>query len=251
MPCNECRRHFVAGVIVEGSSLSRPTIFCLTAMFSSRLPTTSQADIHPRLEMLLRRHRATPWQAPLRQFSLSAFKRAETFIGNHPHLVLDSGCGTGHSTAWLANALPHALVIGIDQSADRLSRAPALPDNALLIRAELADFWRLAREAQWPVERHYLLYPNPWPKPAHVQRRWHGHPVFPMLLDLGGRLELRTNFLLYAEEFVWALTASGHADAQVLRLPTGEPVSAFERKYQNSGHPLYQVVVNLSDGVKT
>ena len=34
-------------------------------------------------------------------------------------------------------------------------------------------------------EQHYLLYPNPWPKAKHLQRRVHGHGSFPLLLQLG------------------------------------------------------------------
>ena len=143
-------------------------------------------------------------------------------------------------------AHPQAHVLGVDQSAERLARAPELPDNARLLRAELADFWRLLLAAGWSVEQHYLFYPNPWPKAAHLRRRWHAHPVFPALLAIGGRLEMRTNFPIYAEEFARALRCSGHADASLLQLRVEEPVSPFERKYRDSGHPLFQVIVDLS-----
>ncbi|MGY6588586.1 MAG: tRNA (guanine(46)-N(7))-methyltransferase TrmB [Wenzhouxiangella sp.] len=182
----------------------------------------------------------------MRAFSVPAFRQITPFAESAARLIIDAGCGTGHSTRALALADPLAHVIGVDQSADRLSRAPDLPDNARLLRAELADFWRLLLAAGWPVEQHYLFYPNPWPKPAHLKRRWHAHPVFPCLLAIGGRLELRTNFLLYAKEFQQALHYSGHADASLLQLPVEEPVSPFERKYRDSGHPLYQVIVDLS-----
>lgn len=37
-------------------------------------------------------------------------------------VVLDSGCGTGRSSVWLAETYPHLPVIGIDRSAVRLSK---------------------------------------------------------------------------------------------------------------------------------
>ena len=61
-----------------------------------------------------------------------------------------------------------------------------MPANAVLIRADLVDFWRLLADNGVRLARHYNLYPNPWPKIGHLARRWHGHPVFPALLELGG-----------------------------------------------------------------
>ena len=131
-------------------------------------------------------------------------------------MVLDSGCGTGESTVLLARRYPDCLVVGVDKSAARLDKAPQLPANARLLRADLADIWRLMDDAGWKLAQHYLLYPNPWPKPAQLKRRWHGHPVFPDLLVLGGRLVLRSNFEVYVDEFARALELAGVVDMKVV-----------------------------------
>lgn len=61
-----------------------------------------------------------------------------------------------------------------------------LMSNAILLRAELSDFFTLvAYESDWVVHSHYLLYPNPYPKGKHLKRRWHGHPIFPVMLSIG------------------------------------------------------------------
>ena len=61
-----------------------------------------------------------------------------------------------------------------------------LMSNAMLLRAELSDFFTLvAYESDWVVHSHYLLYPNPYPKGKHLKRRWHGHPIFPVMLSIG------------------------------------------------------------------
>ena len=202
-------------------------------------------------------------------------------------VILDSGCGTGTSTAAIARCYPHLPVLGIDRSAHRLSKRGSSsqrqpprttsrgvggesqsesesesasesasesdrdgtaaahdhtasggdarggegggwPRNAFLVRAELADFWRvaavhagatcgassdsgagvLAHRSELDarlgpaltVQRHFVLYPNPNPKRATRQRRWHLHPSLPLLLGLGGHLVLRSNWRGYLDE---------------------------------------------------
>ncbi len=201
--------------------------------------------MHPRLDEIVRRHLATAWRQPVHEYSRRAFDQIRCRVERFPELILDSGCGTGHSSVRLAEWFPNALVLGVDQSAWRLARAPVLSDNALLVRADLADFWRLALAAGWRPHRHFLLYPNPWPKAAHFQRRWHGHPVFPDLLALGGRLELRTNFGLYAEEFERALGIAGADQVNMVSFSPDQALSPFETKYLASGHTLYRLTANL------
>jgi tRNA G46 methylase TrmB len=161
-------------------------------------------------------------------------------------LVLDSGCGTGASSVALAAAHPDCAVVGVDQSLARLSRrvgvagdlAP-IAGNAVLLRAPLQDLWRLLLADGRRLQRHLLWYPNPWPKPEHLGRRWHAHPVFPTLLALGGQIELRSNWRVYVDEFALALRAHGWPSA-VARVPeSGEPATPFERKYRDSGHALW------------
>jgi len=212
----------------------------------SRIPASSQRDLHPRLAEIVGRHCRQCWRQPVRTHSLLAFRAVARDVARATRVILDSGCGTGASTARLAEQNPDALVIGVDKSAHRLERAPALPANARLVRAELADFWRLARAAGWRLYRHCLYYPNPWPKPGQLARRWHAHPVFPDLLALGGQLELRTNFALYAHEFAHAINVVLSVHPEVISSPPAEPVSPFERKYLESGHELFKVAIDLN-----
>ena len=110
----------------------------------------------------------------------------------------------------------------------------------------MVDFWRLmAAEALRPAAQ-YMLYPNPWPKPDQVMRRWPAHPVFPTVISLGGRIECRTNWRIYAEEFAQASATLTGTVIGVDTCPPGEPLSPFERKYAASGHLLYRVVVEAA-----
>ena len=80
--------------------------------------------------------------------------------------------------------------------------------NAILLRAELSDFFLLiSNQTDWVIHSHYLLYPNPYPKSKHLRRRWHGHPILPVILALGGKLVLRSNWNIYCYEMIQAVDA--------------------------------------------
>ena len=227
--------------------------------YFSSLVRSSQSSLHPRLATLVQKHMITEWRQPLHAPTVKAFA-ALVASGVDPgqKIVLDSGCGTGASTRLIAEHHPDCLVIGVDKSKVRLRKLPAArfshshflyrhflyrERNAIWLRAELASFWRLALQAGWRLHRHYLLYPNPWPKPGQVLRRWHAHPVFPALLQLGGRLELRCNWEIYAREFVAAVEMAGCRDVQLTEGVDSVITTPFENKYRNSGQTLYCVVV--------
>lgn len=95
--------------------------------------------------------------------------------------------------------------------------------------------------------------------------RWHGHPVFPILVALGGRVEVRSSWVGYLHEFRAALHYAHHSSTvQSLRAGVGSrlvmsevhqltgvsdmadavhrrPWSNFEGKYVRTGQPIYRV----------
>ena len=116
-------------------------------------------------------------------------------------------------------------------------------ENCILIRAELATFWRLLLSSGLSPQRHFLLYPNPWPKAGHLSRRWHGHPVFPHLLALGGEIEMRCNWDVYAQEFAEAASIATGAGISVNTIEPDDGISPFEQKYLERGQSLFSVIV--------
>ena len=162
-------------------------------------------------------------------------------------LILDSFCGTGMSTALLAEKHPDKWVVGIDQSAHRLAKHPhSVAENCLLLRAEAEPFWQCLTEAGIPLYAHWLLYPNPWPKASQFKRRVHGHGAFPVLARLGGSLELRTNWAIYAQEFAEAAALIG-CGGRVDAFAPEAPMTLFEKKYQQRGHTLWRFAGQFSD----
>ncbi len=224
---------------------------------NSRQVDSRQDGVHGRLDAIVRRHLEHPFRRPVGERACEQFAVLAAALEHDTRpRVLDAGCGTGVSTLRLAQRHAHALVIGVDKSAHRLQTgeralgAAGAPCNALLLRCDVVDFWLLAAAAGWRFEAQYLLYPNPWPKPEHVQRRWPGHPVLPALLACGGKLELRTNWKTYADEWCLALQlAKVHWHMDCLNDP--EPISPFESKYHASAHHLWRVQADSAPGSAT
>ncbi|HEV2609335.1 MAG TPA: methyltransferase domain-containing protein [Noviherbaspirillum sp.] len=219
---------------------------------NSRHITSTQTAAHRQLSAVVERHATSMFRKPIMDFNRAAFDgsvAAWKTAGAMP-LILDAGCGVGMSTRNLALQFPDHFVIGVDQSADRLARnthsTGATLNNCLLVRADLVDFWRLMLEAEMHPARHYLLYPNPWPKIGHLGRRWHGHAVFPTVLALGGILECRSNWRIYIEEMSSAIHQVTGLDVLCEAFHTAEPITPFEQKYLASRHSLWRCIADLN-----
>ncbi len=225
---------------------------------NSKEVESNQTDIHKDLEGLVLRYLNTEFRRPVADHTRAAFEETSKFIAQfQTPVVLDSGCGTGLSTLNLAKRFPENPIIGVDKSEVRLSKADSrvengepLPKNVFFARAELLDFWKLASDAQWNICFHALFYPNPWPKQSGLRYRFHGSPIFPTLVSLSPVLEMRTNWKIYADEFRFALEIvrkHQNVNAQIYEeeFVPNEPISAFEKKFKDSGHVLYKVIASL------
>jgi tRNA G46 methylase TrmB len=221
----------------------------------SKVITTNQSGIHEKLDEVVQRHLTHPFQKPYQVHTQKAFddinERVQAFLADKPdgNVILDSCCGVGQSTRLLASLNPDTLVVGVDKSSSRIERNVEgfdvengyQADNFHLVRADLNDFYRLVEAANWPITKHYILYPNPWPKSKHLQRRWHGSAVFPTLISLGEEIILRSNWRLYLEEFQQAakhVNLTGHLSDLAI---DEQPLTPFEAKYQASGQVCWQL----------
>ena len=123
----------------------------------------------------------------------------------------DEAKGSGEATAKGSHE-PNTKV-DIDNQDDSRVHVQKVKDNVLLVRVELVHFWRLWDEQGYVADRHYLLYPNPYPKKARLKQRWYAHPSFPILLRVSGGnpLIVRSNWKQYLQEFADSvLYASQH-----------------------------------------
>lgn len=232
---------------------------------SSRKVLSNQAGVHESLELIVRKHFESEFKKPIAEHTRIAFEniqaRVELELAKGTSLHFDSFCGTGVSTVILAGKNPDALIIGLDRSSARLSKTynKVLSENMILLQADCVDFWFLAKQAGWELDQHYIFYPNPYPKAKHVKRRCHAHPSYPLLFELGGEIELRTNWKIYADEFsqsfIYALdyleeTKLRCSGVEVLSLDNGiscddEYMTLFEKKYAEDDQKLYSCKYGL------
>ena len=229
----------------------------------SREIYSNQLGIHDNLQKIVVKHLNSEFKKPPAEHTIAAFNEVVAKIADKPQpIILDSCCGTGFSSRKIAALHPDSWVIGIDRSSKRLGKEDeqALPENCLMVQADCVDFWKLAVNAGWTLEKHFLLYPNPYPKSVQLKYRWHGHPAFADLLRLGGELEVRSNWKIYIQEFSEALRLAEQASegCEVVEFeeglversgedyPAEQYLTLFERKYHQSGQILYRCLSSLS-----
>ena len=215
----------------------------------ARAITTTQLDIHIKLESLVLKYQTSENLRPISEHTRLAFEQTSKWLaGRDKPLIFDSCCGVGESTAKIASAYPESIVVGLDKSAVRLNKHLYYAEaqkNYLVVRADVNDFWRLARQAGWSLHKHFLLYPNPYPKSAQVQKRWHASPAMPDLVMLGGTLQVRSNWQLYVREFQAALNLYDR-QSQLGEIIQNNPITTpFERKYKGSGQTCWQLNAQL------
>jgi tRNA (guanine-N7-)-methyltransferase len=73
-----------------------------------------------------------------------------------------------------------------------------------------------------------------------VQRRWHGSAVFPQIVAIGQALILRSNWLLYLEEFKVAAEILA-CKGEISTVNVTQPLTPFEAKFHASGQQCWQL----------
>lgn len=212
---------------------------------NSRSITTNQQGVHDKLDALVARYQQSSSQRPVSDHTRQAFDAVSQWLeGFGGDIILDSCCGVGESTARLAERYPDCRVIGVDKSQARLEKHQAYAndrDNYRVIRADVNDFWRLVANASWAVKKHYLLYPNPYPKASQVQKRWHGSAAMQALMAVSDIVEVRSNWLVYLLEFAQAAKHYGRI-GDLCEVSGQDAFTPFERKYTASGQACWQLV---------
>lgn len=136
--------------------------------------------------------------------------------------VLEIGCGHGHWLVSLAEADPADACVGIDLLSRRIRLAHEKAarrrlDNLLFLKAEATEVLE-AWPRDRPLDRIFLLHPDPWPKKRHAKNRLTG----PRFLDgmaaaaaPGAELFFRTDdpdFFEWSKEQISAHSAWREAD---------------------------------------
>jgi tRNA (guanine-N7-)-methyltransferase len=207
---------------------------------------SAQNKPHHSLTTIVIRNAKSIYQRPIPHHQKIAFNRICQFVmeAKKP-IIIDSGCGTGLSTQKLAALFSDHCVIGIDKSSKRLAKArSSTVTNYLLVQGDLIDLWRLFSLEKLPIARHYLFFPNPWPKISHIKRRFHAHPVFKTMVHLAPYTEMRTNWPIYAEEWQLALETLQEKPKLFVKADHSY-MTLFEKKYIDTACPVYVVTNEL------
>ena len=97
----------------------------------------------------------------------------EEIFGRKAPLHVDLGCGDGSFLCALAQRMSNKNFLGIERLLNRVrtsARKAATLDNVRLLRIESSYAVRYLLPPG-SVETFYLLFPDPWPKRRHHQRR--------------------------------------------------------------------------------
>jgi tRNA (guanine-N7-)-methyltransferase len=174
------------------------------------------------------------------------------FPAGFSSFVLEIGAGVGWHAETYARSKPDQYLVAVEHSHERFSKL-----SRRLARAQLGNIIAIQADAEsfvvhcvpsLSLDRILILYPNPYPKAAQANKRWHRMPFMQALLETlkpGGVLQMATNEDFYAAEFfaemqdVWGLSLVSTERVSRAADPLFSPRTHFEKKYYERGDLLH------------
>lgn len=164
---------------------------------------------------------------------------------------LELGCGTGMFAMNYASEHPNRHLIAIEQTVNKFQRFSRAYQHQPLsnltpVHAD-AGLWVDRYLSKASVDRLFILYPNPYPKPKQRNLRWHYMPAMHSILNAlkpGSELLFCTNLEWLVEE-----AAVQFSEGWGLKLESVQPVSPgsrapltrFEKKYLERGETCFDL----------
>ena len=167
----------------------------------------------------------------------------EKTFGRVAPFHVDLGCGDGSFICALAERMPERNFLGIERLLGRIrsaARKAATVGNVRLLRMENSYAVRYLLPAG-SVETFYLLFPDPWPKRRHWQRRsvtaeFLG--AISLALAENGRFLIATDDLDYFEKI--EEIARANPDFTIVDFADGDlPPTKFERQFRARGAAIH------------
>jgi tRNA (guanine-N7-)-methyltransferase len=168
-------------------------------------------------------------------------------------LEVDLGCGDGSFLASLAAMHPAHNFLGVERLAGRVRsachKARSLP-NVRVLRIETAYAVRYLLPPA-SVSVFHFLFPDPWPKRRHHERRVFKSDFLDALINAltpGGLLHVATDQQDYFDEMANLILARD--ELQIVPEQTGElPATTFEKRFRSSGQPIYRLELRKTSPV--
>ena len=177
----------------------------------------------------------------------------DRLFGRHAPLVLEIGPGMGETTAAMAAADPDRDYLAVEVHLPGVAQLLVLVERGGLtnVRVGHGDALDLVRHRlpEGVLDAVHVFFPDPWPKARHHKRRLVQPDHVALLrsrLRVGGVLHCATDWPDYAAQMLEVLTADpgleNTADGFAPR-PTHRPVTKFEQRGTDLGHPVHDVIV--------
>lgn len=179
----------------------------------------------------------------------------EVFGNTHP-IRIEIGMGKGAFLTEMARQNPDINFVGIEKYSSVMLRAvqklekESIP-NIRLIRMEAENICDVFAPGE--VDRIYLNFSDPWPKPAHAGRRLTSGVFlqrYEQILKADGWIEFKTD---NAELFWFSLEEADPARWQVLAVTTdlhqdpemneGNIMTEYEQRWSAEGKPICKLVL--------
>ncbi len=176
-----------------------------------------------------------------------------SIFGRTARLEVDLGCGDGSFLVALAEQDLTTNFLGVEclpgrvRSACRKIGAGGLT-NAKIVRE---DIQHAVRQFFVPgsVDVFYLLFPDPWPKRRHFNRRTVNEGFLRAVaraLQPGGELRIATD---HADYFVAMKDPLQQVEGlELLEHSLGGPVTTFERHYRSHGVEIHRLALRKVSG---
>ena len=174
-------------------------------------------------------------------------------FGRSAPVVLEIGSGMGEAVAAMAGADPARDYLAVEAHLPGIAHLLGLVDshgltNVRVAHGDALDLLR-RRVPEDSLDAVHVFFPDPWPKSKHHKRRLitPAHvAVLRSRLVPGGTLHCATDWAPYAQAMLETLEADPelvNAHAGFAPRPPHRPVTKFERRGLELGHPIADLVV--------
>ena len=177
-------------------------------------------------------------------------------FGRNACLEVDLGCGDGSFLCELAQQFPERNFLGIDRLTKRVEkvrRKAAKIDNVRVLPTDTLFGVRYLLPEN-SVQTFYLLFPDPWPKRRHQERRIFTCGFLDAIataLEQDGALRVATDQVDYFRQ----MERLSHDHSQFEIVPPSPndavfPLTKFERGFRQQGVPIYRLALRKISPVK-
>ena len=177
-------------------------------------------------------------------------------FGRVAPLQVDLGCGDGSFLCELAAQFPDKNFLGIERLTKRVEkvrRKSVKIENARVLGTDTLFAVRYLLPEN-SVETFHLLFPDPWPKRRHQQRRIFTGKFLDGIaaaLEQSGVLRVATDHLDYFHQI--ERLSRAHSEFEIVPRSRDEvliPLTKFERRFCEQGMPIYRLTLRKTSPVK-